>query len=114
MTKSNNIVVNLPSGEVLYLCSLANEIKRKKAMDNIIKEGQYIYKNKYHIPALTINLIVNNTRGVVLSTILCPHCKKTIVMTLQSILREEITICCNCHKNLYSNNKPQGRKMVIA
>lgn len=108
------IVLNLECGNALYLITLAKKFKTKEVMDKIIEDGQYIHKNaknKYHIPASTANLMATNTRGVILSTTLCPHCKQNIVMTLSNIINQDTTWCCNCLKNLYNSKDKKVQKV---
>lgn len=108
------ISVCLEDGGMIYLNDLPKKIKRKGVMEKIEEKGQYIIKhgrNKYCIPVLTAKLIATNTRGLSLSTVMCPHCKETIIMTLHSIIHETNTWCCNCSKNLYNSNDKTIRKV---
>lgn len=104
MTKLvEKVAVSMEDGSMMYLCPLQKKFKKKEVMEQIERDGQYIHKDKYHIPELTAKLISMNSRGLLLSTVMCPHCKKMIIMTIHSILHEELPWCCNCSRNLYNS-----------
>ena len=110
------VAVTLEDGGMLYLCNLREEFKKKAVIDKIEKTGRYVHKEnnaKYYIPRLTTELIASNSRGILLSTVLCPHCKGNVIMTIKCIINEDITTCCNCRRDLFigkSKKTKTGRR----
>ena len=72
------------------------------------KEGRYIF----HIPKETAKILITTKHGRALNTVVCKHCKKNIMMTRITILKEDMSICPLCYKNMYDKLDKKIRKNI--
>lgn len=86
------------------------DIDDLKAFDinsnNLYVECVNVVKNKeakYYIHRWTYDMIICNTRGLVLTITRCKHkdCKRSIITTFNAIKNHEIKTCPCCFRNMY-------------
>lgn len=77
------------------------EVALKKNISELQVEGEIVRTSLGVMPKITYDFLMFTKNSAILEGVKCASCKKYVIMTSKAVLRQDITICPICGKNIF-------------